>query len=65
MTYDRFISFKDIQGIEHTVRITDIEAVGIGTPDGRTASFIRYSDFPFTVSYTEAARVKQRWMEEG
>lgn len=65
MDLGRFISFKDTQGIEHTVRVVDIQAVGLGAPNGTPLSYIRFHDFPLTVNYGVAAEVKRRWLQEG
>ena len=59
MDGDRFITFKDLSGTEHTYRLYDIQAVGVG----KAQSYIRAFDFPLVVTAEEAFRVRARWME--
>lgn len=63
MIEERFITFTDIQGIEHTYRLVDIQAVGVGR-DGKQ-SYIRAFNFPLTVPCEEAVHVRDVWMREG
>jgi hypothetical protein len=62
---ERFIDFLDIQGITHTVRITDIQAVGIGKPDGKVISYIRAHNCALTVPYNEAVLARSHWLRDG
>ena len=62
---DRFITFKTRQGIEHTVRLVDIQAVGVGGRNGTPDSYVQIFNFPHTVDYSEALRVRARWLQEG
>lgn len=64
MSEERFITFKDIQGIEHTYRIIDIQAVGVDSRGGN--SYVRaFNDLALTVPREEAVRIRARWLQEG
>lgn len=64
MNDDRFITFKDTLNRDHTMRIVDIQAVGVGQ-ENDNLSYIRAHDFPLTVPRTEALRVRAKWLKEG
>lgn len=65
---DRFVTFKDTVGTEHTVRIMDIQAVGVSLtkhPNTTSRSYIRAHDYAAPVTSQEAERVRTLWLKEG
>lgn len=59
MAEERFVTFKDNQGIEHTYLIVDIQSVGVGD----STSYVRAFNFPMTIPKNEAIRVRSVWMK--
>lgn len=63
MNTERFVTFTS-QGIEHTYRIIDIQAVGVGKTD-REQSYIQVFGSPLSVPREEAIRARALWLKEG
>lgn len=63
MNEDRFVTFE-AQGAEHTYRLMDIQAVGVGKDD-REQSYIQVFGIPLIVARNEAIRVRKLWIQEG
>lgn len=60
---ERFITFT-AQGVEHTCRIMDIQAVGVGKHE-REQSYVQLFGHPLSVPREEAIRVRALWLKEG
>lgn len=63
---DRFITFTDSGNRQHTVRVTDIQMVGVAEPQhSKSDSYVMTFGIAQVVPMKEAVRVRSFWIQEG